>query len=440
MEHICNKCNKAFNNKYYLKQHHNKKIPCDRVIKCDNCNKIFKQLSHLKNHLNRKNKCIKVDLNKKNIELEYENKLLKLELENEKLKKSSNTIINNTQNIINIFNNDGKIHHKYFLDSNPIEQLEMDKLSLESLTMEDYTDELSNIYNFTNMIKEVCFNMDMPRNWIICKDDMFNKLKLKIDNNNIVDCIDNILYLIYTIAKQVVNYDGLNIELKTFYESFIDKYDTNEFKDNKNLKQFINDFNKELTNHFTSIIGIISERKNQKLIEPLNINNFGEEDIRFIKKSVLDMELNSIIEKKYIYEVYNKSLKVNELRYYGIMDIKMIDMFIYFLRLIYNNDEQISNKTIYFKEGKFSIYKDNKWVVIKSKDLVNQIFTKIHLILKLNKIKLTDGVYTEDYCIESFKEKYTIHYTVGDVKKYSKILIEYYTNNNAFNDHEKNII
>jgi len=437
----CEKCNKEFKIKQSYQRHINKKIPCNRVIKCDNCNKVFKLMSHLTQHLNRKNKCIKVDLEQKVKDLETKLEITELKLENEKLKKSSNTTINNTQ--INIFTPEGKLYHSYFLKSNPLQQLEFDVDKLQNLTLEDYTDELSNIYNFTNLIQEICFNMNIPENWIICKDDLFDKLKLKIDKNNIVNCIDNILHLIYSIAKQVIDIKNLDNGLIKFYKTFIDKYENGEYKDNENVKHFIKLCNEELFKHFSKILNIISDKKNNIIKidkEDIKLNNFGEEDIRFIKKSVIDMELNSILEKQYPEKVYNNSCIVNEFRYYGIMDVKMIDMFIYFLRIIYNNDEQMCNKTIQYKEDKFYIYRNGGWVVIKSKDLVNQIFTKIHLILKLNKIKLIEGVYTEDYVIETFKEKYTIHYTIGDVKKYSKILIEYFKDNNAFVDHEKHII
>ena len=440
---LCHKCNKGFKTNQILGNHLNKKKPCDKIIifKCDNCLKVFNTTQHLNRHLNRKNKCVKKSLEQEIIELKR-----KLELSEE---KQRTTIINNHQTInnintqINIFSPEGKLYHTYFLKSKNLEQLDFDISKLDKLTISDYTDELSNIYNFTNLIKEVCFNIKTPDNWIMCKDELFKTLKLKIDNDNIVNCQDNLLNLIYTIAKQIVEYDGLDIELYLFYKSFISNYKNNEYKDNNKLNTFIKECNEELFKHQEELLDIIEKRRTEhkiKKIEELDINNFGEEDIRFIKKSILDMELNSILEKQYPEKVYNNSCIVNEFRYYGIMDVKMIDMFIYFLRIIYNNDEQICNKTIQYKEDKFYIYRNSGWVVMKSKDLVNQIFTKIHLILKLNKIKLIEGVYTEDYCIETFKEKYTIHYTIGDVKKYSKILIEYFKDNHIFDDHEKHII
>jgi len=432
----CIKCNKGFKTNQHLQRHLNRKNACDKEYNCINCLKVFKTNQQLTQHKNRKNKCKKVD---------YKQEII--ELKNKLEEKTQQTIINNNIHIdnlqINVYDTGGKIHYKYFLNAKPLESLDIaediiSKLSIESDT--DYTDDLSNIYNFTNMIKAICFNMDIPDNWIICKDELFNKLKLKVDDNNVVNCVDNMLSLIYTVAKQVVKSENLDVELLLFYNSFIVKYETKGFAKNDNLKIFIKKCNDELFNHYSDIINIINARRNNKKQIEYDINNFGEEDIRFIKKSIIDMELNSILEKKYPDKIYNNSLKVNELRYYGIMDVKMIDMFVYFLKLIYNNNDQISNKTIDYVEDKFLIYNNKKWTEIKSKNLVNQIFSKIHQILKMNKIKLTEGVYTEDYVIESFKEKYTMHYTVGDVKKYGKILKEYYLDNHTFDDHEKNMI
>ena len=403
MVFICIKCNKSFKFNVELNRHLKRKIPCDRIIECTVCTAQFKTLQLLKRHTNRKKKCLPPNIVEENILLKR-----KIEL----MEASKQTIINNTlinnnnNNIINIFDSNGKIFHQHFLKSNPIEQLTMDNISLDSLVIEDYTDELSNIYNFTNMIKEVCFNMEIPSNWIICKDDLFNKLKLKIDRNNILDCIDNILYLIYTISKQVVNFPQLNDELLRFYNKFIIKYENDGYKDNEHVKQFIKGCNDELFKHFSTILNIISERKNIKIIEPIKINNFGEEDITFFKRNTLDMEFNGIIERKYHSDIYHTKFKINNFSYNGIIDIKMIDIFIYFLKNIYKNVEQLENETIKYDNNKFYIYKNENWTEIEIKELLPQLFSKIHLIIKMYKIKLDDeNMHTEDYNIELYKKK-----------------------------------
>jgi len=434
----CKKCNKSFISNCHLTRHLNRKNPCiKKIIKCENCLKIFKTNQILSNHLKRKNPCIKVDLI-----LENE----KLKEENERLKKTSNitniqnnTIINNT---INIFTPEGKLYHSYFIKSKPLEQLEFNIDELSNLTIEDYTDELSNIYNFTNLIKELCFNIDVPDNWIICKDDLFNKLKLKIDKDNVVNCVDNMLYLIYSIAKQVVKYDELDKELIEFYTTFINKYENDEYKYDDNVRQFIKLCNEELFKHFSKIINTINDRKNNiKTVEQeLVLNNFEEEDIIFIKKNILNIDLTNILEKKYTRDFYNKKFKIGEYNYTGIIDLKMIDMFTYFLKLLYKNPNHLYNQTIKYELEQFYIHNNNEWNVIIINELINKIFSKIHIILKIHKINLPENMHSEDYIETLYKEKYNDYCRIGDSKYYKKIIKQYYINENSFIDHSKNII
>jgi hypothetical protein len=433
----CVKCNKSFKSIYNLNKHNNKKIPCDLIIKCENCLKIFNTKQNLNKHNNRKNPCIKVDLIKENE---------KLKEENERLKKTSNitniqnnTIINNT---INIFTPEGKLYHSYFIKSKPLEQLEFNIDELSNLTIEDYTDELSNIYNFTNLLKELCFNIDVPDNWIICKDDLFNKLKLKIDNDIVVNCVDNMLHLIYSIAKQVVNYNELDKELIEFYNTFINKYERNEYKDDDNVRQFIKLCNDELFKHFSKIINTINDRKNNiRIIEPeMVLNNFEDEDIIFIKKNILNIDILNILDKDYSREFHMKSFKVDEYKYTGIIDIKMIDIFTYFLKLIYKNPLQLCNQTIKYELEEFYIYKNKEWCKISINELINKIFSKIHIILKIYKINLPENMHSEDYIELLYKEKYSEYCKIGDSKYYKKIIKQYYKNDKSFINHESNII
>jgi len=434
---ICEKCDREFKSNRNLYLHLNKKIPCDRIIKCNDCLKEFKTKQHLNNHINRKNKCQKLDLEEENKELKR-----RLEIAESRQPKiiNNNNIQNITNNTINIFTPEGKLHHTYFLKSNPLEQLEMEKVeTLSNLSLEEYTDELSNIYNFTNMVKEVCFNMMIPENWIICNDDLFNQLQLKIDKDNIVNCIDNLLYLIYKIAKQVVNYKELDRKLILFYKIFIGKYENDEYKDNENVKKFIKLCNEELFKHFSKILKIINERKNNtKKIEEVKINEFGKEDIEFIKKNTLNIELNNIIDKKYLSDFYKNKFKINDFNYTGIIDLKMIDIFTYFLELIYNTQE--NNKTIKYDNNQFFIYSEDQWKEIEIKELIINIFSKIWLILKIYKINLTENDHMEDYIEDTYKEKITYGYQIGENKYYKKILIQYFINSKSFDNHIENIV
>ena len=53
----CEKCNKSFSEERYLKQHQNKRIPCDKIHKCVKCDTVFDTAYILRKHLSRKTAC-----------------------------------------------------------------------------------------------------------------------------------------------------------------------------------------------------------------------------------------------------------------------------------------------------------------------------------------------------------------------------------------------
>ena len=57
-QHTCEKCGKEFSSERYLKQHLNKRIPCDKDHICNKCSKEFTTAQALRIHKNRKNPCI----------------------------------------------------------------------------------------------------------------------------------------------------------------------------------------------------------------------------------------------------------------------------------------------------------------------------------------------------------------------------------------------
>lgn len=117
----------------------------------------------------------------------------------------------------------------------------------------------------------------------------------------------------------------------------------------------------------------------------------------------------------------------------------MVDIFIYFIKLIYNNSLYPSNNTIKYKDNKFYIYKNNNWVEIEIKELIIQIFSKIHIIIKIHKINY-ESDYLEDYIEEIYKQRISYGYNIGENKHYQNILKEYYINDKSFDDHKDNMI
>ena len=57
MSYICKKCQKSFTSQRYLKQHQNKKIPCDKIHRCNKCDNVFNTAYILRKHMERKTPC-----------------------------------------------------------------------------------------------------------------------------------------------------------------------------------------------------------------------------------------------------------------------------------------------------------------------------------------------------------------------------------------------
>ncbi len=58
----CEKCGNGFTKERYLKQHQNKRIPCDKVHKCTKCDTVFDSAYILRKHMSRKTPCIPVTI------------------------------------------------------------------------------------------------------------------------------------------------------------------------------------------------------------------------------------------------------------------------------------------------------------------------------------------------------------------------------------------
>jgi len=217
----CQLCNKIFNNKSNLNKHLNKKNPCNKIIICLNCNKIFTTQNNLNKHLNKKNRCISIE-----IQNNITNNII----------TTNNNINNGIVNNINIFSIYGKKYFNLFKNSLSIETLNLEELinyeplhsqeisetlriekiklqkekigepfDLDYFIKEDYdfyeerdkpyndvfieknkviesVNELQNIKFYMELIEKVCFNIEYPENFIICEDEIFQKLQIKIDD------------------------------------------------------------------------------------------------------------------------------------------------------------------------------------------------------------------------------------------------------------------
>jgi len=284
---ICIKCKKEFSTNYHLNRHHQRKIPCDRVIQCDNCLMIFKTKQILSNHQNRKTPCKKVDLEQEVKKLKAENEKLKLKEENrilnQTINNNSNNTQNNTVNNILVFTEGGK----YYKDRVKIAKY-LNNLNIQDMSMDDISNcidkDMKENYNlhkeqdklpmfnhlkcnsYIQLIKLICFNINYPENWIFIYDYMLEKTQIKVNKDDIEDVNNKVLLIIYIILKDISKKET-NEKLHDVYQLFIERYE-NDFKPDElieddyedNLNLFIKNFNIKIYNNLIEIEKKLNEK------------------------------------------------------------------------------------------------------------------------------------------------------------------------------------
>jgi hypothetical protein len=278
-----------------------------------------------------------------------------------------------------------------------------------------------------------------PENWIICNDELFDKLKLKISDSNIVNCVDNIMELIYIISKQVINIEDLDRDVLEFYSTYISNYDEGNYRDNSNVREFIKLCNAELFCHFTKILKIINEKKNKKVftIEGEKTIEFGNEYIPLKMKSKIEEDITKIKGTIYSKEFYNGKFKNGEYKYSGILDIRRIDIFTYFLNIIYTNK---ANRNIRINDIKLETYVESKWVETELSNVIGNIFNNIWSLLRQNKITIEETIHTEDYNLEAYRERKEMGYKIEENKHYRNILCGYILGDYSYELHKNSEI
>lgn len=139
-----------------------------------------------------------------------------------------------------------------------------------------------------------------------------------------------------------------------------------------------------------------SELKNQLAVARINnqiinyntnniiINNFGNEYIKSLDAIYTKKEFERILNNKLLFKPAN--YEVDNFKYTN-EDIKDIDIFRLFVKLIFNNPKFPENKTLKYDDqtDKFYYYIDNTWLPFESKSnklLIELIFEKIQFIIK----------------------------------------------------------
>jgi len=186
------------------------------------------------------------------------------------------------------------------------------------------------------------------------------------------------------------------------------------------------------------------------------LNNFGNENLEFITKKFLTNSLKNIMNNTLPLNITNGTqLKAKDLNYYGA-DIKDIDIFRLFIKLIFKNNDYPENETIKYEDetDEFYYYSDNEWYIVdkESKNiLIERITKKIQTLLldkkpfkdneDLKKLQLYLG---EEYDIKKNKineKDYGILYNSPFYNKlYSKVLSIEYKDPYILDKHFDNIV
>ena len=380
---ICNDCGQEFRDKYNLKSHKDRKIPCTMVIntRCFICLTEFSSVSALNRHMNKQNRCQQVNIN-----------------------NSHNTNTNHSHNVTNNkiyinFINHGDKEYKQQMMHQIIDQFKITNCILLKLILSgdhDETDNLNNIDDFTNLINIICFDIATPDNWRFIYDNMSRILKIKV-NDDIINFDDNFLEFVYTLYKQVINCEFVNrmdTKLIEFYKKFISDYESHIY-DGLDINVFLNQCHETLFDHYIRLVtdidlNIKGKTKLRPAVIGYKMNIFGEED--------LDIQLNEQKQSiKSIKDIFNNGYNYDSLSDFqykrlncSFDDLLIYDIFIKLFVMIYVDNK--SNRTIKYHNKSFRVFQQNKtskkWVNTNSYYLVESVFKKINEFVIKNEIVL----------------------------------------------------
>lgn len=278
----CIKCNKEFKTKQNLKNHLNKKIPCDRKLECNRCKKIFDTNQHLKQHLNRKTSCQVIELQQENALLKKDNEILTLKLENIELKYNNQLI-----NTINSNNNNNTINSNNNIVINNFGNENLEHITKKLLEKE--------ILKIANKSWDECFQKQLE----------YENIKYKMIDIKLIDIHILLTKLIYFSKKEN---DTIKKESNRYY-----------IHDNEWKEISFDDLNLKILNKHQQVLvelkssKLLTDNKFIKVIE----NYFGSDEEYNLKiqagkiEFILPKRKFEIISKLLDHELENKNLDIN---------------------------------------------------------------------------------------------------------------------------------
>lgn len=191
-------------------------------------------------------------------------------------------------------------------------------------------------------------------------------------------------------------------------------------------------------------------------IKIIELNNFGNENLNYLKRNDLIQGLKQIINMTLPLGIDKKSkLKIDDFIYYGY-HIKDLEIFRYFINLLFLDENHIENNTIkYNKElDKIQVHMTSKWYNIDKENydqIIEKIIKKIQLILidlkpftETHELKHLIFYLGEDYTIKknkiSQKDYGLVYNSPSYTRLFSNILYYELSKIDIFNNHIKNLI
>lgn len=404
----CGICQKNFaSNQNLIKHQTLRKTPCKKetIFKCDICLTEFANKYNLTRHTKRKTPCkrvVKVEINDVK------------DLSPSQIINNNNINSNNTINNYNIIIQNEAVAKRIFEHINKSTcQITANKnkgneyiLQLSNRSSDSVFDQSSAIFD---LIERMFFNIDKPENWILLKDEVENRFKIKLDESSFKDFNTNIFHVVYLLFKDISKHANKNkndpMVLK-FYKNYINKYENNHFTDvnSKKMKasmhKFITYINNRMNARYENFI---------ETIENLLLRETGEVDLSWMDTYIEMTPFGNEDLLNFNREELIKSIDFTD-KYQFLLSI---------VKFIHINDDFPKYQTIEYEEEKIIIWMNRPGTQYPYWNTqIDEYYFLDTLIKNIKSIR-------SYYQIEEIAYKY-LNYDESDIPIYINLISDYF--------------